>query len=176
MHGAQCREYGAVALFTNISRDTDEMVHHLPEFSSSHVTSWARIGTFQYWGAFIIPPRRRGSNESLRMHLVKRLFVELDNVTRSGHRSYTGAAAEVWLAGDLNPGEDILELFEQLFRDRKLVRAYDQGTPTHIAGRTLDEVVGPVVAGLPTVSQVMAHNGLDCKLLDCTREGCGALW
>ena len=94
-------------------------------------------------------------------------------IARSGDAGV--APLDVWIAGDLNPSDDVAEQFAESLRARALTQAYSADVVTHCKGRCLDVVAGPQVHVAAGAHLVAVHNGAHCRALGCARKECGHL-
>ena len=117
-----------------------------------------------------MPPRHRGCNEASRRQLVVDIFKSVDTARQRADGAVT------CIAGDLNPDDDINDLFEEHLRKRHMKHAIPEDVATHVKGRRLDTVCIPVgPTRVPAFVQPLNHNGKHCRLHGCSAVGCGIL-
>ena len=127
---------------------------------------WLSVDSDQVFGAFCIPPRRSGRNETERQLLVRTLFKQLDTILKKFPPD------KITVAGDLNPSDDIDDAFWHAAKSRGFLDAMPRAA-THKAGRHLDVVLMSFQRA--TSAGVRLHDGISCKVLGCKYEHCGDL-
>ncbi|CAK0822377.1 unnamed protein product [Prorocentrum cordatum] len=167
LHGPRAARFGAVTVL--VHRGKPDAAAHLPDWSSGPGTCWAQTGAGEYWRGFSIPPRERGANERARADAVRSLFSECDRARAAGRRRHPGA--QVYMAGDLNPGDDIDAQVRAAVEQRGLRHMIPEGVATHVRGRRLDVVLAPAAGGC---AMVQVHNGKHCRGNGCKGALCRA--
>ncbi|CAK0874601.1 unnamed protein product, partial [Prorocentrum cordatum] len=167
LHGPRTARFGAVTVL--VHRGKPDAAAHLPDWSSGPGTCWVQTGAGEYWCGFSIPPRERGANERARADAVRSLFSEYDRARAAGRRRRPGA--QVYMAGDLNPGDDIDAQVRAAVEQRGLRHMIPEGVATHVRGRRLDVVLAPAAGGC---AMVQVHNGKRCRDNGCKEALCRA--
>jgi hypothetical protein len=150
----------------------------VPEWSRTSRTCWVMVNSWDPWVGFYVPPLG-SATERERADIVRGLFEEAAAVKRTleSRREASQGAVQIWGIGDLNPTDDLLQVYEALLLEHGYVNHIPEGTPTHVLGRRLDVLWGAPPATWqdplrPYVTNTV-HDGRTCRASGCTIKACG---